>query len=92
MGKAKINYFIDILMLIFFTINSITGLIIFFFLPTGVKRGAYQEFLGIIKQNWSNLHNWSGLLLLLLIAIHLILHWKWIISMTKSLVQKKIKN
>ena len=92
MGKLKINYYIDILMLIFFIINSITGLIIFFFLPTGVKRGAYQVFLGIIKQNWVNVHNWSGLLLILLVAIHLILHWKWIVSMTKSLIQKKNKN
>ena len=88
MGKSKINYLIDLLMLISFVINSITGLIIFFFLPTGVKRGSYQVFLGIIKQNWVDVHNWSGLLLILLVAIHLILHWKWIVSMTKSLIRK----
>ena len=91
MGKSKINYFIDILMLIFFIINSITGLITFFFLPAGIKRGAYQEFSGIIKQNWVDVHNWSGLLLLLLVVIHLILHWKWIVSMTKALIHKKNK-
>jgi len=91
MGKSKINYVIDILMLIFFIINAITGLIIFFFLPTGVKKGGYQEFLGIIKHNWADVHNWSGLLLLLLVAIHLILHWKWIVSMTKSLIAKNNK-
>ncbi len=89
MEKSKINYFIDLLILIFFVINSITGLIIFFFLPTGVKRGGYQVFLGIIKQNWVIIHNWSGILLILLIAIHLILHWNWIVYMTKSLLQKK---
>ena len=88
MKKSKINYFIDLLMLISFIINSITGLILFFFLPTGVRGGGYQVFLGIIKQNWVNLHNWSGLLLVLFVAIHLILHWNWIISMTKSLRQK----
>ena len=90
MGKSKINYFIDLLMIILFVINSLTGLIIFFFLPSGVKKGSYQEFLGIIKQNWVDLHNWSGLLLILLVAIHIILHWNWIVSMTKSLIQKKI--
>ena len=89
MGKAKINYFIDLLMIIFFIINSITGLIIFFFLPTGVKRGGYQVFLGIIKQNLVDIHNWSGILLLIIIAIHLILHWNWIVCMTKSIIQKK---
>jgi len=89
MGKTKINYFIDLLMIIFFVINSITGLIIFFFLPSGVKRGSYREFLGIIKQNWVDVHNWSGLILILLVAIHIILHWNWIVCMTKSLIQKK---
>ena len=88
MKKSKINYFIDLLMLISFVINSITGLILFFFLPTGVRGEGYQVFLGIMKQNWINLHNRSGLLLILLVAIHLILHWDWIVSMTKSLRQK----
>ena len=91
MEKTKINYFVDLLMLIFFVINSITGLIIFFFLPTGVKRGGYQVFLGIIKQNWVDIHNWSGILLILTIVIHLIIHWNWIVGMTKSLTQKKNK-
>ena len=90
MRKAKINYFIDLLLIIFFIINSITGLIIFFFLPSGVRQGSYQEFLGIIKQNWLNVHNWSGILIILMVAIHLILHWNWIVCMTKSLIQKNI--
>lgn len=76
-------------MLIFFVINSITGLIIFFFLPSGVKRGSYQEFLGIIKQNWVDVHNWSGIILIIVVAIHLILHWKWIVSITKSFIKKE---
>jgi len=91
MGKAKINYSIDLLMIIFFVINSITGLIIFFFLPSGVRKGSYQEFLGIIKQNWLDVHNWAGILLILMVAIHLILHWNWIVCMTKSLIQKNNK-
>ena len=89
MGKSKINYFVDLLMLISFIINAITGLIIFFFLTLGVRKGGYQEFLGIIKQNWVDVHNWSGFLLIIFVAIHLILHWNWIVCMTKSLIQKK---
>jgi hypothetical protein len=91
MEKSKINYFIDLLMLISFVINSFTGLIIFFFLPTGIRRGGYQEFLGIIKQNWVDVHNWSGILFLLLVVIHLILHWNWIVSKTKSFIKKEEK-
>lgn len=91
MVKSKINYSVDILMLVFFIINSITGLIIFFFLPSAVKKGSYQEVLGIIKQKWVDLHNWSGIILLLLIVIHIILHWNWIVSKTKSFITKNKK-
>ena len=92
MGKSKINYFVDLLMLISFIINAITGLIIFFFLPLGVRKGGYQEFLGIIKQNWVDVHNWSGFLLIIFVAIHLILHWNWFVRMTKSLIQRGNKD
>lgn len=35
------------------------------------------------------LHELSGNLLVLLVGIHLFLHWRWIVSMTKSLFTKK---
>jgi hypothetical protein len=92
MSHSKINFFIDLWMLISFIISIVTSLILFFFLPTGVRRGAYQEFLGIIKQNWVNLHTWVGLILIILITLHLVLHLNWIVSMIKSLAHKKNKN
>lgn len=60
MKTAKLNYFIDLLMTISFLITTISGLVLFFFLPGGQKRGGYQEFLGIVRHDWVNLHNWSG--------------------------------
>jgi len=35
------------------------------------------------------LHELSGNLLVLLVGIHLLLHWRWIVSMTKNLFTKK---
>jgi len=49
MEKLKINYLVDFLMIISFLVTAITGLIIFFFLPSGIKQGSYQTFFGIIK-------------------------------------------
>ena len=91
MNKAKINYFIDALMLISFIITAFTGLIIFFFLPSGVRQGRYQEFLGIIKETWTTIHDWVGIIMILLVLFHFVLHWKWIVCMTKSMFRKKQK-
>lgn len=89
MQKPKINYIIDVFMAISFVIVSISGLVIFFFLPSGVQRGRYQEFLGITKSTWETWHDWSGIILVVLVLLHLILHWKWMISMTKNIFKKK---
>ncbi|MEM0465915.1 MAG: DUF4405 domain-containing protein [Candidatus Pacearchaeota archaeon] len=89
MEKAKINYIVDFLMAVLFIVTTITALIIFFFLPSGVKQGGYQTFLGVIKRTWSNIHIWSGMIFIILVIIHFILHWNWVVCMTKNIFSKK---
>lgn len=88
MDKSKINYLVDIFLGISFFVVAITGIIIFIFLPGGIRQGRYQEFLGIMKSTWSLIHNYAGLLMIMLAVTHLILHWNWIISMTKKWLKK----
>ncbi len=90
MVNPRINYVVDFLMTISFIVTAITGLILFFFLPSGVKQGSYQTFLGIIKGTWSVVHDWSGIIFIILTLLHFILHWNWVVSMTKNLFKKKI--
>jgi quinol-cytochrome oxidoreductase complex cytochrome b subunit len=89
MEKAKINYIIDFLAGISFLITAITGLVIFFFLPSGVRQGSYQTFLGIIKGTWAIVHDWAGIIFILLVIIHFMLHWDWIVCMTRKIFQRK---
>lgn len=66
-----------------------SGIVLYFFLPEGQRRGGWQTFLGITKHTWSSIHNWCGLLLIALILVHIILHWKWILEMTKNIFKGK---
>jgi len=85
MNKAKVNYFVDLAALVSFLITAITGLAIFFFLPSGVRQGRYQEFLGVEKGVWGSVHDWFGIIFIILVIIHFILHWNWIVNMTKNM-------
>ncbi len=87
MNKQKVNYLIDFLALISFIATALSGLAIRFFMPSGVRQGRLQEFLGIQKGVWSEIHDWSGILLIIFAVIHLVLHWNWIICMTKNMFQ-----
>ena len=87
MNKPKLNYVIDFAAFISFIATALSGLAIKFFMPSGVKQGGLQEFLGIQKGAWSEIHDWSGILLIVFAIIHLILHWDWIVCMTRNIFQ-----
>lgn len=85
MNKFKINYVVDFLAFISFVVVAFSGIAIKIFMPSGVRQGRLQEFLGIQKTVWSEIHDWSGILMIILVLIHLVLHWNWIICMTKNI-------
>lgn len=88
MNKPKINYIVDFLAFVSFLITAVSGLAIKIFMPGGVRQGRLQEFLGVQKGIWSQIHDWFGILLIIFVVIHLILHWDWIICMTKNVFRK----
>lgn len=87
--KNKLNYFVDVLLILSFLAVAKTGLILFFFFPEGVKQGGYQEFFGITKRDYGEIHDFAGIAFIILAVIHLILHWDWLWCMTKNLFNRK---
>jgi cytochrome b subunit of formate dehydrogenase len=92
MNKRKINYIIDFPALISFVITAFTGLALMLFMPSGIRQGRFQSLWGIEKTTWIKLHDWSGLVLIILVIIHLILHWNWVVIMTRNTLKKKKVN
>jgi hypothetical protein len=81
MNKAHLNYIIDIIMLIVGSIVAITGI-----LKLPVLQSVYRT---LPTKMLTQLHDISGVVIVILVIIHLILHWKWIVFMTKSVFKKK---
>lgn len=77
MNKAKLNYIIDILIGISFLIVLITGIIKFPTLSL-ISKKSYISFI----------HDWSGVIMAVLVFIHLILHWNWIVVVTKNIFKR----
>jgi len=93
MNRTKLNYWIDVGLAISFFTCFITGLIKW---PGLVKIIGVSTYKTIHFRNISSLHDLSGLIMGLLVLIHLVLHWKWIVCVTKSIFtikkDKKCKN
>ncbi len=85
MNPLRINYIADAGLALAFVVNCLTGLLKFswFWNFTHLNyRAVNFRLLGFV-------HDWSGIILLILILAHLVLHWRWIVSSTKAIFSKK---
>ena len=88
MNKARLNYFIDIGLGISFLLVFITGIIK---LP-GLLQSLDISHLTLPMKNITMLHDRAGIAMGILVIIHLILHWRWIVSMTRDIFRRKGSN
>jgi cytochrome b561 len=86
--KQKVNYIIDVLLVFCLIGITITGLVLAFAFESGMPRiGHTITFLGTQKIDWLPWHKYFGLGMIALMFVHLILHWKWMIAMTKKMLK-----
>ena len=85
--KLVTKYIVDIGLLISFLLVTVTGIIKFksFLAIFGVAIN-YSE---IPIRVLSRIHDWAGIAMALLVLIHLILNWDWIVCTTRNLFGKK---
>lgn len=88
MLNQKINYFIDVMMVFLFLVVAKSGIVLYFFLPEGQRRAGWQSFFGIARHTWKDIHELSGILMIALIFLHIILHLKWLLEMTKNILKR----
>jgi len=95
MKTPILNAFINIASALSLLCVAISGLILFFFLPSGEGfRGGRNlafrtNFWALSKHSWVNIHNIAGIILIILILIHLIMHWQWIKNMPKLFKERR---
>jgi hypothetical protein len=92
-NKAKTNYWIDIVIAIAFLLSIVSGMVLYLG-PSGGYQGGRNPAHGatvlfLDHHAWSELHTWSSIAMAAGVLAHLILHWTWLICMTKKLFQRK---
>lgn len=87
MRNARINAWVDLAAFIAAVATCVTGYVLWAFFPLGSGRGA-MNFLDVSYQVWYDLHFYTSTLFVVLVAIHLILHYRWIRNMRTMLANK----
>ncbi len=91
MKKWVQNYILFIIMFLLALFQAVSGFLMWLVIPGG--GGGYQggrgaELTGADflwpRHTWIDLHDWTAVALVVMVIVHLILHWKWIIYTTKK--------
>lgn len=91
-GKARINFFVDALMLLVGSLLAGTGFLMKYTLLPGYARQAVYGrnvdmfFLGFDRHQWGTLHLWLAFALIALLVVHLLLHTTWIVNMARTMI------
>ena len=90
MERCKLNYWIDVLLIVCLIVVSITGIILLFAFVSGEPGvGRNITFFGTDKADWLPWHSYFGMGMVVLMITHLIFHWNFIRCQTKELFLKK---
>lgn len=76
MKKSKLITLIDIAAFISFIFVVSTGVLMRYVLPP--RSGQYIEILGMSRHEWGDIHFYITFIFLVILSIHLILHWRFI--------------
>ena len=81
MNRGLLNLVIDLLAASSLLIMLATGYVLQFPLPPMTNRT--HELWGMARHEWGSIHSWASIGLVLVLAIHVVLHWAWIVSMIR---------
>lgn len=89
MNKAKLNYLWDGLLALMGILSGVSGIVLLLMGEGGYRGGRnpnfVRSFLGIDRWLWNDLHTWVSIALIVGVVIHIALHWKWIVCMTRAM-------
>jgi hypothetical protein len=80
--KKNLNIIIDAFAYAEFVFMASTGLLMHFTLPAG--SGHHTTVWGLDRHEWGTLHFWLSVAFLATLALHLILHWNWIVAILRG--------
>ena len=94
MRKATRNFYLAVVMFLLGLVEVVSGFILWLALPGGrgyMGGGGLASTASLLwsRDTWLGLHIWVGVAAVIMVVIHLVLHWRWIISVTKRLGMEK---
>ncbi|MGD2144532.1 MAG: hypothetical protein PVF54_08660 [Anaerolineae bacterium] len=79
MGKSTRNYWVDVVMGLLALMVGVSALLLWVVLPQGYFAS---------RLLWLGMHKWSGLALSVTVLLHVLLHGRWLLRMTRRVARR----
>ena len=97
MKRGTLNFVVDLVSFTNLVCLTLTGFIMKYILPPGTggrgrmlhgggDREQIKELWSMSRHEWGDIHFYLALLFLILMVVHIVLHWGWIKNYLKSLL------
>lgn len=77
-NRAAVNVIIDLIATVLFLGMLATGYLLRFPLPPGSNKS--HVLWGMSRHEWGDVHFWISIGLMLVLVVHLALHWNWVVT------------
>jgi hypothetical protein len=95
MTRSTFNFVIDSISFLDLIGMMVTGIIMKYILPPGTGglerqisggrgRAHIKELLGMTRHEWGSIHTYLAIIFIILMVVHIIIHWAWIKSYIKG--------
>ena len=78
MRRTTLSFIIDAIAFVGFVLLTTTGILMRYILPPG--SGHYSTIWGFDRHEWGGLHFWISVVFLSFLAFHIVMNWRWIVS------------
>jgi hypothetical protein len=85
MRRGTVNAVVDAILGILFVPTLVSALVLFFALPSGRGGGGSGDFLSVERSVWVTVHDYTGLLFIALLIVHLVLHHRYLRHLDRHL-------
>lgn len=98
MRRGTLNFVVDVFLLLVMLGMAASGLVIKYVLPPGSggghggDAGSGKALWGLGRHDWGDLHFWLAVALVVLVLIHVALHWAWVCVTTRRLVSGRAED
>lgn len=87
--QTRKNWLIDAAVFVGAIVVMLSG-VYFLFFPSGGYQGGRNRWYGVTllfgRHTWDDLHLWGGVLMIAAVTIHFAIHWEWVKTMSKRIV------